>query len=46
MFDTEGKVVGGPAPRPLDRLPVKIENGRLMVQYKEFKSGTEEQVEI
>jgi menaquinol-cytochrome c reductase iron-sulfur subunit len=46
MFDTEGKVVGGPAPRPLDRLPVKIENGRLMVQYKEFKSGPEEQVEI
>jgi menaquinol-cytochrome c reductase iron-sulfur subunit len=46
MFDTEGKVVGGPAPRPLDRLPVKIENGRLLVQYQEFKSGTKDQVEI
>ena len=46
MFDTEGKVVGGPAPRPLDRLPVRIENGRLMVQYQEFKSGTKDQVEI
>ena len=46
MFDPEGQVVGGPAPRPLDRLPVKIENGRLMVQYREFKSGTKEQVEI
>lgn len=46
MFDTEGKVVGGPAPRPLDRLPVKIENGRLMVQYKEFKSGTKGREEI
>jgi len=46
MFDTEGKVVGGPAPRPLDRLPVKIENGHLMVQYKEFKSGTKDQIEI
>src|SRR3989338_3249918 len=46
MFDTEGKVVGGPAPRPLDRLPVKIENGRLMVQYQEFKSGVKAQEEI
>ena len=45
-FDQNGKVVGGPAPRPLDRLPVKIENGRLLVQYKEFKSGTKQQVEI
>lgn len=45
-FDPEGKVVGGPAPRPLDRLPVRIENGRLLVQYKEFKSGTQRQVEI
>lgn len=46
MFDPEGKVVGGPAPRPLDRLPVRIENGRLMVQYEEFKSGTKAQEEI
>ena len=46
MFDAEGKVVGGPAPRPLDRLPVRIENGRLMVQYQEFKSGVKAQEEI
>ncbi len=45
-FDPDGKVVGGPAPRPLDRLPVKIENGHLVVQYKEFKSGTAQQIEI
>ena len=46
VFDPDGKVVGGPAPRPLDRLPVKIENGRLLVQHKEFKSGTRQQIEI
>ncbi len=46
MFDAEGKVVGGPAPRPLDRLPVKIENRHLFVTYKEFKSGIAKQVEI
>src|SRR5439155_22472029 len=46
VFDLNGKVVGGPAPRSLDRLPVKIENGHLLVQYKEFKSGTKQQIEI
>lgn len=46
VFDPDGKVVGGPAPRPLDRLPAKIENGRLFVMYKEFKSGIPKQVEI
>lgn len=46
VYDIEGKVMAGPAPRPLDRLPVKIENGRLMVQYKEFKSGLARAVEL
>jgi menaquinol-cytochrome c reductase iron-sulfur subunit len=45
-FDPDGKVVAGPAPRPLDRLPVKVENGHLLVQYKEFKSGTTQQIEL
>jgi menaquinol-cytochrome c reductase iron-sulfur subunit len=46
VFDVTGRVLGGPAPRPLDRLPSKIENGRLLVQYKEFKAGLREAVEI
>jgi menaquinol-cytochrome c reductase iron-sulfur subunit len=46
IFDLNGKVVAGPAPRPLDRLPVKVENGRLFVLYKEFKAGTSKQVEL
>jgi menaquinol-cytochrome c reductase iron-sulfur subunit len=45
-FDPDGNVVGGPAARPLDRLPVKVENGNLLVQYKEYKSGTTQQIEI
>jgi len=40
FFALDGKVLSGPAPRPLDTLPAKIENGRLLVIYKEFKSGT------
>ncbi|HUK56927.1 MAG TPA: ubiquinol-cytochrome c reductase iron-sulfur subunit [Nitrospiria bacterium] len=46
VFDITGKVVGGPAPRPLDRLPVKVEDGRLFVINKEFKAGTPQQVEL
>jgi len=46
IYDIEGKVLSGPPPRPLDRLPVKVEQGRLYVIYKEFKSGTPEQIEL
>jgi len=46
VFDTSGQVLGGPAPRPLDRLPSKVENGRLFVIYKDFKSGVREQTEL
>lgn len=46
VFDVSGKVVAGPAPRRLDQLPSKVENGRLLVVYKEFKSGAREQAEL
>jgi len=46
IYDTTGKVLAGPAPRPLDRLPSKVEEGQLLVLYKEFKSGLTEQVEL
>lgn len=46
VFDINGKVLAGPAPRPLDTLPAKIENGRLFVIYKEFKAGTSKKIEI
>ncbi|MEW6245081.1 MAG: ubiquinol-cytochrome c reductase iron-sulfur subunit [Nitrospirota bacterium] len=46
VFDVTGRVMGGPAPRPLDRLPSKIENGRLLVQYREFKAGLPRSVEL
>jgi menaquinol-cytochrome c reductase iron-sulfur subunit len=46
VFDMEGHVLAGPAPRPLDVLPSKIENGRLFVIFKEFKPGVPEVVEL
>lgn len=46
VYDPSGKVLGGPAPRSLDELPSKIEEGELKVIYKEFKSGLSDQVEL
>jgi menaquinol-cytochrome c reductase iron-sulfur subunit len=42
----EGTVKAGPAPRPLDTLPSKVENGELYVMYQEFKSGLAKKVEL
>jgi menaquinol-cytochrome c reductase iron-sulfur subunit len=46
VYDVTGEVLAGPAPRPLDRLPTKIEEGRLLVMYKEFKSGQKVPIEL
>ena len=46
VYDVTGAVLAGPAPRPLDRLPTKIEEGRLLVMYKEFKSGQKVPIEL
>lgn len=46
IYDVTGAVLAGPAPRALDRLPTKIEAGRLLVMYKEFKSGRKDIVEL
>lgn len=31
IFDIDGKVIGGPPPRPLDRYKTKVENGKLYI---------------
>jgi menaquinol-cytochrome c reductase iron-sulfur subunit len=46
VYDVTGEVLAGPAPRALDRLPTKIEEGRLLVMYKEFKSGQKVPIEL
>jgi menaquinol-cytochrome c reductase iron-sulfur subunit len=46
VYAVTGEVLAGPAPRALDRLPTKIEEGRLLVMYKEFKSGLSNAVEL
>ena len=39
VFNMEGKVVSGPAPRPLDTLPTKVKNNYLYVLWERFKPG-------
>jgi len=46
VFSIDGKVLGGPAPRPLDALPHEMKDGELYVRWERFKSGTPEKIEI
>jgi menaquinol-cytochrome c reductase iron-sulfur subunit len=46
IFDINGKVLAGPAPRRLDILPTKMEDGRLFVQYEVFQLGTAAKVVV
>ena len=39
VYAITGEVLAGPAPRPLDTLPAKVEDGRLLVIYEEYKAG-------
>ncbi|HEX8948018.1 MAG TPA: ubiquinol-cytochrome c reductase iron-sulfur subunit [Dissulfurispiraceae bacterium] len=46
VFTITGQVVGGPAPRPLDTLPYKVENGILYVQWERFQVGIPQKVRV
>jgi menaquinol-cytochrome c reductase iron-sulfur subunit len=39
-YTVDGRVVAGPAPRPLDTLPVEVRQGRVFVRWQHFKVGT------
>jgi menaquinol-cytochrome c reductase iron-sulfur subunit len=46
VYGADGTVLGGPAPRRLDTLPTRIENGVLSVEWKQFRSGTPEKIPV
>lgn len=46
LFDINGKVIAGPAPRALDIMPTKVENNRLYVQYEVFQLGTSKKMTV
>jgi Rieske Fe-S protein len=41
-FSEDGKVLGGPAPRPLDTLPHKVEDNALYVRWVNYRPGVPE----
>jgi menaquinol-cytochrome c reductase iron-sulfur subunit len=46
VFALNGQVLSGPAPRPLDTLPVRIEQGELFVEWQRFKLGIPRKVSV
>ncbi|MDA8168969.1 MAG: respiratory nitrate reductase subunit gamma [Nitrospiraceae bacterium] len=46
VFSITGTVLGGPAPRPLDTLPFRIENNILYVKWERFEVGIPQKVRI
>ncbi len=44
VFDINGKVLSGPAPRPLDTIGTRVENGRLLVRFEVFQLGMSQKV--
>ena len=45
-FARDGTVLGGPAPRPLDTLPHRIENGILYVRWVDYAPGIPERAVV
>jgi len=46
LFSIEGKVLYGPAPRSLDALQHRIDDGVLFVQWERFRTGTPAKIPI
>jgi Rieske Fe-S protein len=47
IYDAAGKVLDGPAPRPLDLLPIQVSaSGEVQIIDMEFKAGTKSQTRI
>lgn len=46
IFTLDGKVLSGPAPRPLDTLQYKIEDGFFFVRLERFKAGSPEKIPV
>jgi quinol---cytochrome c reductase iron-sulfur subunit, bacillus type len=46
IFSVDGKVLSGPAPRPLDALPVKIEDDVLFTVWERFKVGIPQKLTV
>lgn len=45
-FAADGKLLGGPPPRDMDRLETKIEDGMLKTRYQFFRQLTRDKEEL
>jgi menaquinol-cytochrome c reductase iron-sulfur subunit len=46
VFAIDGQVLSGPPPRPLDRLDSWVEDGKLVINYVEFRLGIHDKLEV
>lgn len=46
VYTIDGKVLDGPAPRPLDTLPTRLEKGELFIGWETFKVGTPDKIPV
>jgi menaquinol-cytochrome c reductase iron-sulfur subunit len=46
IYSITGKVLGGPAPRPLDTLPWRLEKGELSVEWERFEVGIPKKIRV
>ncbi len=44
-YSIDGKVLGGPPPRPLDTLQWRMDQGNLVIQYEDFRLGVPQKEE-
>ena len=44
-YALDGRVLGGPPPRPLDALENQVKDGKLVIKYEEFRLGIPDKVE-
>jgi menaquinol-cytochrome c reductase iron-sulfur subunit len=45
-FGLDGKVMGGPAPRGMDELETRVEDGHVEVRFVRFRAQVKERIEI
>jgi cytochrome b6-f complex iron-sulfur subunit/menaquinol-cytochrome c reductase iron-sulfur subunit len=45
-FAPDGKKLTGPSPRDLDRLQTRVEDGHVAVDFRKYRYGTKDRVEI
>jgi menaquinol-cytochrome c reductase iron-sulfur subunit len=46
IFSITGQVLAGPAPRPLDTLPYRIDGGVLYVKWERFQAGIPQKIQV